>query len=96
MKLKPLSNNVLIKPVEKESMTTSGIVLPDSAKEKPTQGEVVAVGPGKKNEDGKIVPVEVSVGDKVLFREYGLSEVEIEEKKYLIGSEDAILGVLAK
>ncbi len=94
MKFKPLHDNVLIKIQEKEATTTSGIVLPDSAKEKPTEGEVVSTGPGRINEDGDLIPVSVKKGDKILFREYGFSEIEIDGKKYLIGKEDSILGVL--
>ena len=94
MKLTPLSNHVLIKPLEREKTTEGGIVLPDTAKEKPTKGTVIAVGPGKKNEDGEIIPVSVQKGQTILFREYGFNEVEIDGEEYMVGTEDNILGIL--
>ena len=94
MNLTPLSNHVLIKPLEGEKTTEGGIVLPDTAEEKPTKGTVIAVGPGKKNEDGKIIPTSVQEGQTVLFGRYGFNEVEIEGKEYMIGTEDNILGIL--
>ena len=94
MKLKPLYDNVVIKPFKGELKTESGIVLPDSAKEKPTKGEVVAVGHGKMNEKGDVIAVSIKKGDTVLFKEYGFSEIEIDGDVYLIGKEDNILGTL--
>ena len=94
MKLRPLHDRVIIKRLEEERKTASGIVIPDTAAEKPDQGEVLAVGPGKKNEDGKVTPVDVKVGDKILFGKYSGSEVQVEDKEYLILREDDILAVL--
>lgn len=96
MNLKPLSDRVVVKPTEEEERTKSGIVLPDTAKEKPQQGEVVAAGPGKWDEDGKKrIPLEVKVGDKVIYRKYGGTEVKVEGEEYLILSEDDILAISA-
>lgn len=95
MKLKPLGNRVVIKALEAEQTTASGIVIPDSAKEKPAQGEVIAVGTGK-IKDGTKVPMEVKVGDKVLYSKYGPQEVKIDGEKLLILSEDDILAILVK
>ncbi len=94
MNLKPLSNHVFIEPLEEEKITKSGIVIPDTAKEKPMKGQVVAVGPGKYNEDGKVIPMSVKVGDMVLFKKYGPDEIEIDGKKYLVGDEDDILAII--
>lgn len=94
MKLKPLFNNIFIEPVE-ETKTKSGIVIPETAdREKPMQGKVVAVGPGKLNEKGERVPMSVKEGDMVLFKKYGPDELEIDGKKYLVGSEDDILAII--
>ncbi len=95
MNIQPLSNRVVLKPLDEEKMTQSGIVLPDRD-EKPTTGEVVAVGPGKKGDDGTVIPMEVQVGQKVLFKKYGFDEVEVEGEKYLIGDEGDIVAVLDK
>ena len=94
MNLRPLSNHVFIEPLEEEKITKSGIVIPDTAKEKPMKGQVIAVGPGKQNEDGKIIPMSVKVGDTVLFKKYGPDEIEIDGKKYLVGDEDDILAII--
>ena len=94
MNLTPLSNHILIKPLEGEKTTEGGIVLPDTAEKKSTKGTVVAVGPGKKNEDGKIIPLSVQKGQTILFSEYGFNKVEIEGEEYMIGTEDSILGIL--
>lgn len=94
MDIRPLSNKILIQPVEEEKMTKSGIVLPETAsKEKPMMGTIVAVGPGKM-EDGKVSPMSVKVGDKILYKKYGPDEIEIDDKKYLIGDEDDVLAVV--
>lgn len=95
-KIKPLGNRVLVKRSEAKT-TKGGILLPESAQEKPKQGEVVAVGPGKMDEEGKVKAMNVRVGDKVLFSSYGGSEVKMEdaEASYIILTEDDILGVLA-
>jgi chaperonin GroES len=97
MKIEPLFDKVLIKPLTKEEITASGIVLPDTAdKEKPMQGEVVAVGPGKRLESGTVVPVSVKVGDTVLFTKYAPDEVEVDDEEYLVIEEDKILGIVRK
>jgi chaperonin GroES len=95
MNIKPLSDHILIEPIKEEEKTKSGIFLPDTAqKEKPEQGMVIAVGQGKKTDDGKIVPVSVKVGDKVLFTKYGPTEIKLEGKEYLIAREEDILAVI--
>lgn len=95
MDFKPLSNHLFLEPLEEEKTTKSGIVLPETAeKEKPTRGKVVAVGPGKRNEKGEVMPMSVKVGDLVLFKKYGPDEVEVEGKKYLVGDEDDILAIV--
>ncbi|MFA5386223.1 MAG: co-chaperone GroES [Candidatus Paceibacterota bacterium] len=95
MNLKPLSNHIFIEPVEEEKITQSGIVLPETAdKEKPIKGKIFAVGLGKKNDKGEIIPMSVKVGDMILFKKYGPDEIEIEGKKYLVGDEDDVLAIL--
>ncbi len=94
MNLKPLADRVIVKVIEAEEKTKGGIVLPDSAKERPQQGEVLAVGGGRRLDDGKVVPLEVKVGDKVLFSKYGGIEVKEGGEEYLILREDDILGIL--
>jgi len=95
MNIKPLSNHIFLEPVEEEKTTKSGIVLPETAeKEKPIKGKIVAVGPGKLNEKGERIPMSVKVGDLVLFKKYGPDEIEIDDKKYLVGDEDDILAIL--
>ena len=92
--LKPLGDRVVIRVLEQEEKTASGIFLPDTAKEKPSQGEVVAVGPGKLQDDGKRVALDVKVGDKIIFSKYAGTEVKFEGTKYLIVSERDILAVI--
>lgn len=95
MNIKPLSDHILIEPLKQEEKTKSGILLPETAeKERPEQGKVIAVGPGRKTDDGKVVPIDVKVGDVVLFTKYGPNEVKIDDKEYLIAKEDDILGIL--
>jgi len=95
MNLKPLSNHLFIEPIEEEKTTKSGIVLPENVdREKPIKGKIIAVGPGKRNEKGEIIPMSVKVGDVVLFKKYGPDEIEIEGKKYLVGDEDDILAII--
>lgn len=95
MIIKPLSDHLVIEPLKQEEKTKSGILLPETTeKERPEQGKVIAVGPGRKTDDGKVVPIEVKVGDVVLFTKYGPNEVKIDEKEYLIAKEDDILGIL--
>jgi chaperonin GroES len=95
MNIKPLSNHVFIEPIEEEKTTKSGIVIPETAeKEKPIKGRIIAVGPGKTNEKGEVVPMAVKVGDLVLFKKYGPDEIEIDGKTYLVGEEDDILAII--
>ncbi len=95
MKIKPLSDNILIEPEEREEKTKGGIYLPQTAEgERPQIGKVVAVGPGKRTEEGKVIEISVKVGDRVLFTKYGPTEIKIEGKKYLIAKEDDILAII--
>ena len=90
-KLQPLADRVLVKPIEKEEMTKSGIYLPDTAKEKPQEGEVIAVGPGKMSEDGKRVALDIKVGDTVIYAKYGGTEIKIDDEELIILRESDIL-----
>ncbi len=93
--IKPLSDHVFLEAMEEDRVTKSGIVLPDTAeKEKPVRGRVVAVGPGKRNDRGELLPLSLKVGDLVLFKKYGPDEVEISGKKYLVAEENDILATL--
>ena len=94
MKLRPMQDRIIVKRVEEETMTAGGIYIPETAKEKPQKGEIVAVGNGKKTEDGKVIPMDVKVGDKVLFGKYSGTEIKIEGEEFLIMREDDILGVM--
>ena len=94
MNIRPLHDRIIVERLEEETTTASGIIIPDSAKEKPMQGDVVAVGKGKKTEDGKVLPLDVKVGDKVLFGKYSGTEIKIEGKEYLMMREDDVLGVV--
>ena len=95
MSLKPLGDRVIVEPVEKEEMTAGGIILPETAKEKPQQGTILAVGPGRRDEDGKRIPMDVKVGDRVLFAKYAGTEVKLEEdEKVLVLKESDILAVV--
>ena len=95
MKIKPLADRVVIEPISAEEKTKGGIILPDTAdKEKPEQGKVIAVGPGKILDNGKRQTVGVKVGDKVLFTKYGPTDVKIDDKEYLIAKEEDILAVI--
>jgi len=92
-KIKPLADRVLVKPVQKEEMTKGGIYLPDTAKEKPQEGEIIAVGPGKVNDEGKTIPLEVKVGDRVIYSKYGGSEIKIDDVEMVILRESDILAI---
>ena len=94
MKLRPLQDRILVQRVEEESKTKGGIIIPDTAKEKPAEGKVVAVGNGKLGEDGKRVALEVKKGDRILFGKYSGTEVKIEGEEFLIMREDDVLGVI--
>jgi chaperonin GroES len=94
MKIRPLQDRVIVKRLEEEEKTKGGIIIPDSAKEKPQEGKVIAVGKGKLTEDGKIVPLDVKVGDRILFGKYSGTEVKIEGEEHLIMREEDILGII--
>lgn len=94
MKVKPLQDRVLVKRIEKEEKTAGGIIIPDTAKEKPAEGKIAAVGPGRVLESGKVLPLDVKAGDHVLFQKYAGTEVKIEGEEYLLMREDDILGVI--
>jgi chaperonin GroES len=94
MKIRPLQDRILVKRVEEEEKTQGGIIIPDTAKEKPQQGIVVAAGPGKTGEDGKVRPLDVKKGDKVLFGKYSGSEVNLDGEEHLIIREEDILGIV--
>ena len=96
MKVRPLYDRVLVRRLEEGEQVKGGIIIPDSAKEKPQEGEVVAVGKGRRLEDGKILPLDVKAGDKILFGKYSGSEITVEGEELLILREDEILGVLKK
>lgn len=95
-KIKPLSDHILIEPLEEETKLPSGIVIPDTAKEKPQKGKVTAVGPGKRDEKGDRIPLEIKVDDVVLFKKWGGTEVKIEGKKLLLVQEDDVLAKFAQ
>lgn len=94
MNLRPLQDRIIVKRLEEENKTSGGIYIPDTAKEKPQKGEIIAVGKGKVTEDGKVLPIDVKVGDKVLFGKYAGTEIKIDGVDYLIMREDDILGVI--
>jgi len=94
MKVKPLADRILVKRLEEEEKTKGGIIIPDTAKEKPIQGKVIAVGKGKLTEEGKLIPLEVKAGDRVLFGKYAGTEVKIEGEEHLIMREDDVLGII--
>ena len=95
MKIRPLSDHILIEPIKEEEKTKTGILLPETAeKEKPEQGKVIAVGPGRKTASGKIVPLSVQPGQKVLFTKYGPNEIKVDDKEYLIAKEEDILAIV--
>ena len=95
MNIRPLQDRVVVKRVEQEEQVRGGIIIPDTAKEKPQQAEVIAVGPGKFNDDGKRTPVDVKQGDKILIGKYSGSEIRIDDEDYVILREDEILAVVA-
>jgi len=96
LKLQPLGDRLVVKPVEREEMTKGGIVLPDTAKEKPQEGEVLAVGPGRLSEDGKRIAMDVKVGDRVIYAKYGGTEIRIEDEELVILRESDILAKRVK
>jgi chaperonin GroES len=94
LKLKPLADRLVVEPIEREEMTSSGIYVPETAKEKPQEGKVIAVGPGRRDDQGERIPMDVVKGDRVLFAKYGGTEVKLEDKKYLILKESDVLAIL--
>lgn len=94
MKVKPLHDRILIKRVEEKETVKGGIIIPDTAKEKPQEGEVIAVGGGKKTEEGKIIPLDVKAGDRILFGKYSGTEIKIDDQEYLIIREEEVLGII--
>ena len=96
MKIRPLQDRIIVKRVQEEEKTKGGIIIPDSAKEKPAEGKVIAVGKGKIGEDGKLQPLDVKVGDRILFSKYAGTEVKVDGEENLIMREDDILGVIEK
>ena len=96
MKFRPLHDRVVVKRIQAEEKTAGGIIIPDTAKEKPQQGEVVAIGPGGRDEAGKLVPIDLQVGDRVLFGKWSGTEVKIDGTEYLIMKENDIMGVLVE
>jgi chaperonin GroES len=96
MKFRPLHDRVVVKRVEQEEKTKGGIIIPDTAKEKPQEGEVIAVGPGGRDEDGELIPLDVKAGDRVLFGKWSGTEVKIDDEELLIMKESDLLGILDK
>ena len=95
MKIKPLSDHILIEPIKEEEKTKTGILLPETAeKERPEQGKVITVGPGRRTEKGEIIPISVKPGQKVLFTKYGPNEIKVDNKEYLIAKEEDILAII--
>ena len=96
MKIRPLQDRVIVKRVEEEEKSKGGIIIPDTAKEKPQEGKVVAIGKGKVNDDGKVTPLDVKVNDRILFGKYSGTEINIDGEEHLIMREDDILGIIEK
>jgi len=96
IKLEPLADRLIVKPIEQEEVTKGGIFLPDTAKEKPQEGEVIAVGPGKLSEDGKRIAMDIKVGDRVIYAKYGGTEIKIEDEELMILRESDILAKKSK
>jgi len=94
MKIRPLQDRVIVKRLEEEGKTKGGIIIPDTAKEKPQEGKVIAVGKGKVTEEGKVIPLDVKVGDRILFGKYSGTEIKIEGEEHLIMKEEDILGII--
>jgi chaperonin GroES len=96
LELKPLGGRVVIKPLEREEMTKSGILLPDTAKEKPQEGKVIAIGPGERDEDGKRIPVELKIGDRVLYQKYAGTEFKLDDEELLVLQEKDVLAQIVE
>lgn len=96
MKVRPLHDRLLVKRVKEEEKTKGGIIIPDTAKEKPAEGEVVAAGSGRRTEDGKLIALDVKAGDRILFNKYAGTDIKIEGQEYLIMREEDVLGIIEK
>ncbi|MBI3794398.1 MAG: co-chaperone GroES [Nitrospinae bacterium] len=96
VKVKPLADRVLVRPLEEKEMKRGGIIIPDSAKERPMEGEIVAAGPGKTGDDGKLIPLTVKKGDRVLYGKYAGTEIKLDGEEFLLMREDDVLGLLEK
>ena len=96
MKIRPLQDRVIVQRIEEEEKTKGGLIIPDTAKEKPQEGKIIAVGKGKLNEDGKVTPLDVKVNDRVLFGKYSGTEINIDGEEHLIMREEDILGIIEK
>ena len=96
MKIRPLHDRLIVKRLDEEEKTKGGIIIPDSAKEKPFEGEVISVGKGRKTEDGKVVALDVKAGDRILFSKYAGSDIKIDDVEYLIMREEDVLGIIEK
>ena len=94
MNIKPLHDRVIVKRIEQEEKTAGGIIIPDTAKEKPIQGEILAVGPGSRDDSGKLIPLDVKVGDVVLFSKWGGTEVKLDGQEYLVMKESDLIGII--
>jgi chaperonin GroES len=94
VRLRPLGDRVIVKPIEKKDEIRSGLIIPDTAKEKPQEGEIIAAGKGKIGEDGKLIPMDVKAGDKILYGKYSGTEVKLDGQEYLIMHQDDILGIV--
>jgi len=94
LKLKPLADRLVVEPIEREEVTASGIYVPETAKEKPQEGKVIAAGPGRKDDQGERIPMDVEEGDRVLYAKYAGTEIKLEDKKYLILKESDVLAIL--
>lgn len=96
MKIRPLNDRILVRRFEEEEESKGGIIIPDSAKETPAEGEVVAIGPGKKDDQGKVIPVDLKVGDHIMFRKYAGDDIKLEDVPHLILGEDDIIGIIER
>jgi chaperonin GroES len=94
LKLRPLADRLVVEPIEREELTASGIYVPETAKEKPQEGKVIAAGPGRRDDEGNRIPMDVNEGDRVLYAKYGGTEVKLNDKKYLILKESDVLAIV--
>jgi chaperonin GroES len=94
MNFKPLYDRIAVAPIQQDEVTTGGIIIPDTVKEKPMRGEILAIGPGKRDEDGKLIPLSVKIGDKIVYGKYGGTEIKIEGKDIVIMKESDVFGII--